>query len=397
MTTRLNALLMGTLVFAIVGSLACAPPPKPKEMVEFEALRASKYTKRIQELEEAKKLLAESEQFYVIALEAYDDEELERVEEYSILGMMKYRGAESIAKKKDAKARVGAANDKFTRFQKIRNDHNTRRELLDKAVASLAREKDLLNQQIDRRFEDETAAARAEREKALASLIKQASDEITKAELAQKDAEGMLAPKHAAGPYNRGTNNLQAAKKFLDLGTKESAPNKLETAANYARDAQRDFNKAKEEASAMFNKEQETLATGKMNDELVEDAQKIFPGMVKEEGRGCVIIVDSLFKPKKAAVDTNRLYLLENVLTMVKKYPSYKVLVEGHTQPRGNSAKNIALSQTRAQVVRDYFFERNIPVERLLTVGKGGDYPAFTDRKERKRNDRVNIVFLFPR
>ena len=96
-------------------------------------------------------------------------------------------------------------------------------------------------------------------------------------------------------------------------------------------------------------------------------------------------------------MDTNRLYLLENVLTMAKKYPTYKVLVEGHTQPRGNNAKNLALSQTRAQVVRDYFFERNIPVDRLLTVGKGGDYPHFSGRKERKRNDRVNIVFLFPR
>jgi outer membrane protein OmpA-like peptidoglycan-associated protein len=396
-TNRLQTALTGAISLAIMLSVACAAPPKPKEMVEFEAMRASKYTKRIKEVQATEKLLAESEQFYVIALEAYDDEELDRVKEYSILGMMKYRGAESIAKKKDAKARVSAANDKFSRFQKIRNDHNTRRELLDKAVASLSREKELLTGNIDRKFQDETEAARAEREKALASLVKQAGDEITKAELAQKDAEGVLAPKHAAGPYNRGTNNLQAAKKFLNLGTKESAPNKLETAANYARDAQRDFEKAKTEASAMFAKEQETLATGKMNKELVEEAQKIFPGMVKEEGRGCVIIVDSLFKPRKAKVDTNRLYLLENVLTMAKKYPTYKVLVEGHTQPRGNNAKNLALSQTRAQVVRDYFFERNIPVDRLLTVGKGGDYPHFSGRKERKRNDRVNIVFLFPR
>ena len=397
MTNRLQALMLGTVVVALLGALACAPPPKPKEMVEFEALRASKYTKRIQEIEDAKKLLADSEKFYVIALEAYDDEELDKVEEYSILGIMKYRGAESIAKKKDAKERVGAANDKFSRFQKIRNDHNNRRELLDKAVASLEREKELLNQQIDRRFEDETAAARAEREKALASLIKQASDEITKAELAQKDAETVLAPKHAAGPFNRGNNNLEAAKKFLDLGTKESAPNKLETAANYARDAQRDYAKAREEASGMFNKEQETLAAGKMNKALVDEAQQIFPGLVKEEGRGCVIIIDTLFKPRKANVDTNRLYLLENILTLAKKYPDYKVLIEGHTQPRGNAAKNLNLSQTRAQVVRDYFFERNIPIERLLTVGKGGEYPAFTDRKEKKRNDRVNIVFLYAR
>lgn len=397
MKNRMNSILAGAVALTVMLSVACAPPPKPKEMVDFEAMRAAKYTKRIQEIQEAKKLLDESEQFYVIALEAYDDEELERVEEYSILGMMKYRGAESIAKKKDAKARVSAANDKFSRFQKVRNDHNTRRELLDKAVASLDREKALLNQQIDRKFQDETDAAKAEREKALASLVKQASDEITKAELAMKDAEAVQAPKHAAGPYNRGQNNLQAAKKFLKLGEKEAAPNKLETAANYARDAQRDFGKAKEEASAVFAKEQQTLAQGKLNKELQEQAQKIFPGMVKVEGRGCVIVVDSLFKRKKARVDTNRLYLLENVLTLAKKYPNYKILVEGHTQPRGNSAKNLALSQTRAQVVRDYFFERNIPVERLLTVGKGGDYPAFTDRKERKRNDRVDIVFLYAR
>jgi outer membrane protein OmpA-like peptidoglycan-associated protein len=397
MNASTRKLTLGLLLGAVSFGLACAPPPKPSALVDFEAMRAAKYTKRIKEVEAAKKLLDESEQFYTIALEAYDDEELKRTKEYALLGKMKYRGAKSIAKKKDARDRVSTANDKFSRFQKVRNDLNTRRELIGESVATLAREKALLNQQIERRFQDDASAAMAEREKTMDDLVTQAKDEITKAELAMKDAEKVGADKHAAGPLNRGINNLRSAKKFLALGEKEEANNKLESAADYARNAQRDFAKAQLEASPMFAKEQEMIRRDKMNSELLDAAQKTFPGMVKDEGRGCVIIVDTLFKRRKAKVDENRLYLLENVLSLAKKFPDYKILVEGHTRPGGNSARNLGLSQTRSQVVRDYFFDRAIPVERMLTVGKGSDYPRFADRKEKKRNDRVEVVFLYPK
>jgi tetratricopeptide (TPR) repeat protein len=40
--------------------------------------------------------------------------------------------------------------------------------------------------------------------------------------------------------------------------------------------------------------------------------------------------------------------------------------------------------------------ERGIDVNRLLTIAKGGDAPAFTNKRDGKRNHRVDVIFLFP-
>lgn len=385
---RTAALLALAAILALAA--ACAKPPKPAEMVEFEALRKADYTQRITQHLDAVPLLKASDEFYTLAVELYDDEDLEMVKHYSLLGSMKYRAAEAIARREDAKTRLTDANDKFLRQQKFRNEHNSKQELLGKSVTILEREKQLLEDKIAGIQQRETDQAVAERDKAIANLKNEAEGAIANAEIAQKDAEKFKAPEYSAGPYNQALNKLQSARKLFKL-------EKFDEAAEFAVSAKQDFEIAREEARPNWDGEQDKLRVLEMNKALIADARQTFSSAsVREEGRGAIVIIGGLFNGNLAKMDKNKTYLLDSIITLARKYPEYKLLIEGHTDSGGNATRNLSLSQTRANVARDFFIERGFPVERLITVGKGGDYPFYNDRKERKLNHRVDVVFLYP-
>lgn len=381
------ALLCGAALALAVG---CAQAPKPTELVEFEALRKSDYTKRVTSNEEALPYLKASDEFYALALEFYNDEEMDQVKHYSLLGAMKHRTAEAIARKEDAQKRLSKANDEYLRQQKFRNEHNSKQELLAKSVEILEREKKLLEDKIAGIQQRETEQAIAKREKALDAIKDQAEASVANAEIAQKDAEKFKAQEYAPGPYNQARNKLQSAIKFMKLENYDQA-------IEFAVSAKQDFEIARDEAKPGWDKEQNKLRVLEMNKTMLGEARQIFSAAaVREEGRGAVIILGGMFRGNQAKIDKNKAYLLDSVMTLARKFPEYKILIEGHTDSRGNATRNLSLSQTRSNVARDYFIERGFPVERLLTVGKGGDYPFYNDRRERNLNHRVDIVFLYP-
>jgi outer membrane protein OmpA-like peptidoglycan-associated protein len=383
--------LKGAGLLALVLSLwACSSAPKPAELVEFEALRKSNYNQQILKDEEALPYLKASDEFYALAIEFHDDGDLEETKHYSLLGSMKHRTADAITRKKDADGRLTIANDKYLRFQKHRNEHDTKRELTEKNISSLEREKQLLEDKIAGIQRDETRDAEQKRKDQLAVLKNDAEATIGKAEVAQKEAEKYGAQKHAVGLYSQGLNKLASAKKFLGL-------EKFEQASEFALGAEQDFLKSKTEAEPTWKVEQEKLRMFDLNKAIQEEATRLFPpGSVRVEGRGLVIVVDSLFKAGQTKLDAAQLGALENVMSLARKYGDYKVLVEGHTDKGGNASKNLSLSQTRADTVRNLFVERGIDVNRLLTIAKGGDAPAFTNKRDGKRNHRVDVIFLFP-
>jgi outer membrane protein OmpA-like peptidoglycan-associated protein len=70
------------------------------------------------------------------------------------------------------------------------------------------------------------------------------------------------------------------------------------------------------------------------------------------------------------------------------------ILIEGHTDSRGSEATNLALSQQRANSVRDYFVSRGIPTERITANGLGSNRPVADNSSAEGRADnrRVEIV-----
>ncbi|MCK7592190.1 OmpA family protein [Pseudomarimonas salicorniae] len=85
---------------------------------------------------------------------------------------------------------------------------------------------------------------------------------------------------------------------------------------------------------------------------------------------------------------------LSRVIDFVQSAGASPVLIEGHTDNRGSANLNQALSQRRAEAVRDALIEEGVDPGRLTAVGRGKDQPvADNDTAEgRSRNRRVEIV-----
>ena len=89
--------------------------------------------------------------------------------------------------------------------------------------------------------------------------------------------------------------------------------------------------------------------------------------------------------------------ILDGVGNFLKNYPDTKVLTRGHTDSIGKTAANQALSEKRAQKVREYLVAyRNVSAGRVTAEGVGSAQPVATNASEAGRalNRRVELIVL---
>ena len=67
---------------------------------------------------------------------------------------------------------------------------------------------------------------------------------------------------------------------------------------------------------------------------------------------------------------------LELQSAWLKKYPQYKVVVEGHADERGTREYNLALGERRANSVKDYLVALGIDPSRVETISYGKERPV---------------------
>jgi outer membrane protein OmpA-like peptidoglycan-associated protein len=88
---------------------------------------------------------------------------------------------------------------------------------------------------------------------------------------------------------------------------------------------------------------------------------------------------------------------LEEIGTLLKEHPDLRLSIEGHTDAAGDDAHNLALSERRAQSVRQLLIEQyGIVAARLEAVGHGEAKPVATNdtAEGRQSNRRVELVRL---
>ncbi len=98
----------------------------------------------------------------------------------------------------------------------------------------------------------------------------------------------------------------------------------------------------------------------------------------------------AIIKPKNFA-------LLKKVQDAIREFNNCKVIVEGHTDSRGNSEINKKLSQERANAVMEYLIANmDIPKNRITAKGYGETRPVATNKTEegRAKNRRIDIVII---
>src|SRR5687768_13147404 len=60
---------------------------------------------------------------------------------------------------------------------------------------------------------------------------------------------------------------------------------------------------------------------------------------------------------------------------ILKKYPTWVITIEGHTDERGTAEYNLALGERRAVAARTYLISLGIDANRLRTVSYGKEFP----------------------
>ncbi|MFD2246027.1 OmpA family protein [Pontibacter ruber] len=82
------------------------------------------------------------------------------------------------------------------------------------------------------------------------------------------------------------------------------------------------------------------------------------------------------FEFDQARVQQGYQQLLDSIVVALEKYPDHVLLIKGHADHIGSEEYNQALSERRAQAVKDYLVERGVQnPDRLVTKGYGETQP----------------------
>ncbi len=87
---------------------------------------------------------------------------------------------------------------------------------------------------------------------------------------------------------------------------------------------------------------------------------------------------------------------LDKIIEIMKRNPSYRLLIVGHTDNSGSAAFNKALSLNRANAVKTYMVGKAIAPTRFITKGYGPDRPIAdnTSPEGKQRNRRVEMTIV---
>jgi outer membrane protein OmpA-like peptidoglycan-associated protein len=184
---------------------------------------------------------------------------------------------------------------------------------------------------------------------------------------------------------------------------KEAGQAKLKEAQLGAQRAQEALEiKAKEEKFAVEKEKvaamQAKLQTLEQEKAMLIAAGKI-PKVTAEAGDKKIImtiLAIDLFTSKSDLTPAGK-NILDGVGDFLKSYPNSKVLTRGHTDSMGKTTANQAVSEKRAQKVREYLVAyRNVSPGRVTAEGVGSAQPVATNASEAGRtlNRRVELIVL---
>jgi peptidoglycan-associated lipoprotein len=85
---------------------------------------------------------------------------------------------------------------------------------------------------------------------------------------------------------------------------------------------------------------------------------------------------------------------LDENATLLKRYGTWTVTIEGHCDERGSAEYNLALGERRAVAARAYLLSLGVAADRLRTVSYGKEFPfdAGHDEGAWAKNRRAHFV-----
>ncbi len=118
--------------------------------------------------------------------------------------------------------------------------------------------------------------------------------------------------------------------------------------------------------------------------------------IVFRDGDNLIVrLVGLSFASGSAELEADAETLLTKVKSAIDVFPQSGLIVEGHTDAKGNAEKNLALSEQRALAVKSYITDvMRIPPFRIKATGYGDTRPIANNRTAdgRARNRRIDLI-----
>ncbi len=108
---------------------------------------------------------------------------------------------------------------------------------------------------------------------------------------------------------------------------------------------------------------------------------------------GCWVLNNVLFDFDKSTIKPVSYPILDEVVQVLKRSPTVRVEIDGHTDGVGTESYNLQLSRLRAASVRQYLIGHGIAADRLTSQGFGKSKPIATNETDEGRalNRRVEL------
>ena len=159
-------------------------------------------------------------------------------------------------------------------------------------------------------------------------------------------------------------------------------------AAKRKADAELAAAEAQKKATEQFDREKQALRA-----RLLEQFNRVLP--TTDTPRGLVVNMgDVLFDTGKSDLRPEAREALAKLSGIVLNYPSLRLTIEGHTDNSGSAEVNQALSEQRANTVRDYLVNQGLNAGSLSAQGLGMSNPVADNgtAEGRQKNRRVEII-----
>jgi outer membrane protein OmpA-like peptidoglycan-associated protein len=316
-------------------------------------------------------LVANAEAWDAKAIEAQNDKEEEDMAYYGRVAWLWWESAQLRSDAQDLDAERKQLEKDTAQVEKELAEAKKREKL---AKATMDRMQQIVA------LEGKVAADNAE--------VTTAREHIAAALEALRTAQAVDADVHAKATF-------AAAEAKLKQATDALGKNKPKESASFAIEAKASADAAKSEAEPKYTSTEADQA--KLNrQKALFDALAVVNGAERSMVEGGVMItVVEAFSSTGVTIDPAHVGSFDNIAETAKNYGEFALIIEGHTDSKGNKSKNLQLSQSRAQSVLSHLATKGVAPGRLTAVGKGSAEPVADNKTKegRFKNRRIEILF----
>lgn len=136
---------------------------------------------------------------------------------------------------------------------------------------------------------------------------------------------------------------------------------------------------------------------GHKMDQQAKEIQKEVPNaQVERQGEGIIVTFNSsvLFGFDKSDLTSQAKTTINDLNSVLQKYPDENVLVIGHTDDVGTNSYNQSLSERRAGSVSTYMISQGISSGRISTKGMGETDPKVANDTDAHRAENRRVEFV---